>query len=350
LSEKKDKALEASLIVKANDREIFSSHGKWLYPLFELEDFLAKNRYRTSELFLQDKIAGKAAAYLITRLGFVRVHIHLISQGALDVFSRHHVTASYDQVVPRIECKTEAIVRGDEDLDSVWQMLRRRAGRVDGLSLQIQNLTLNLDGKTILNQLQLQVGKGDHVFIRGANGTGKTTLLKAILGILPFNEGSIKVGDYFVGTAGWKRNRHLVGYVQQESTKNLFPVTAREVVEIGLSAQSLSRQEYEHRVDIAMRRTGCQHLGNASYHQLSGGEKQRVNLARCLCQQAKVLLLDEPTSYLDPEAKDELCALLNELWANEAPTVLIVSHDDRWIGKFTAPVYELKKGSICSSC
>lgn len=342
--------MEQSLLVKQGEKVIFSSHGKWLYPLFELEDFLATNNVPVGELSLQDKIAGKAAAFLIVRLGFKNVRILLASEGAAEVFKRFGVNFSADKLVSRIQCKTEEIVQGDEPIDDVWQMLRRRAGRVSGLSVSISGLSYSIAKRMLINKLDLFVSKGDHIFIKGHNGVGKTTLLKLILGLEKPDKGKIEIGDYRVGTREWNKRRYLTGYVQQESVRNNFPVTAREVVEIGLAAQHMSKTEMEHRTEISMRRTGCWHLAAQSYHDLSGGEKQRVNLARCLCQQAKVLLFDEPTSYLDPGAKDELFDMLNELWANEAPTVILVSHDDNWINRFSWPVYELKNGTLCLSC
>ncbi|MCF8359601.1 MAG: DUF1893 domain-containing protein [Prolixibacteraceae bacterium] len=339
--------MEQSLIVKKGETIIFSSHGKWLYPLFELEDFLATNNVPVGELSLQDKIAGKAAAFLIVRLGFKNVHILLASEGAAEVFKRFGVHFSADKLVHRIQCKTEEIVQGNEPPDDVWQMLRRRAGRVSGVPVSISGLSYRIGKRQLLSKLDLFVNKGEHIFIKGQNGVGKTTLLKLILGLEKTVEGKIVVGDYRVGTKAWNKMRYITGYVQQESVKNNFPVTAREVVEIGLAAQKKSKLEMEHRTEISMRRTGCWHLADHSYHDLSGGEKQRVNIARCLCQQAKVLLFDEPTSYLDPAAKEELYEMLNELWANEAPTVIIVSHDDSWIDRFNWPVYELKNGSLC---
>jgi ABC-type Mn2+/Zn2+ transport system ATPase subunit len=339
--------VEKSLIVTQNSLEIFSSHSKWLYPLFELEDFLANVSYSTESLLLTDKIAGKAAAFLIVRLGVKKVHIHLISEGAVYVFNRFQIEFTYDELVPKIQCKTEEIVSGHEPVDEVWQMLRRRAGRVAGLSVDIRDLIVEISNKVVIDHLNLRVGKGEHVFIKGANGVGKTTLLKAILGLEKITSGSIQIGEFLVGSKEWDKNRSDTGYVHQEMVKNNFPISAAEVVEIGLAGQQLPINEIFHRIEIAMRRTGCFHLEKRSYHELSGGEKQRVNIARCLCQQAKVLLFDEPTSFLDNGAKDEMHELLTELWLNEAPTAIIVSHDEQWMGKFKCQIHELENGKIC---
>ena len=339
--------MEKSLVVTFENEEVFSSHSKWLYPLFELEDFLSTTDFLPGKLFLTDKIAGKAAAFLIVRLGFKKVHIHLISEGAIGVFKRFRVEFDYDEVVPKIQCKTEEIVTGDETADEVWQMLRRRAGRVTGLSVEIDNLTVSVGNKLVLNDLNFRVGKGEHVFIKGSNGAGKTTLLKAVLGLEPVSGGTIRIGDFEVGSKEWHQNRAVTGYVYQETVKNNFPISVAEVVGIGLAGLKVKSSEAVHRIEIAMRRTSCFHLAKRPYHELSGGEKQRVNIARCLCQQAKVLLFDEPTSFLDNKSKDELCDLLNELWANEAPTAIIVSHDDHWMARFKSKVFELKDGKLC---
>lgn len=339
--------MEQSLIITCNGQDIFTSHSKWLYPLFELEDFLKNNNFDLKKLLLTDKIAGKAAAFLITRLGFTNVHIHLISDGAVKVFQRFGIKFTYDEIVTKIQCKTEEIVSGSETLDEVWQMLRRRAGRVAGLTVNISDLNVKINNEIILENLNLMIGKGEHVFIKGPNGSGKTTLLKTILGLQSSDSGTIHIGDFKVGDKEWKKNRFVTGYVPQEMIKNSFPVSASEVVEIAFASQKISRAEIDIRVEIAMRRTACFHLAKRPFNDLSGGEKQRVSIARCLCQQARLLLLDEPTSFLDNKSKDDLFELLNEIWANEAPTAIIVSHDYQWIERFGWPVYELVDKKIC---
>lgn len=339
--------MEQSLIITLGSNEIFSSHSKWLYPLFELEDFFKSNSFNVDDLLLTDKIAGKAAAFLIVRLGFKKVHIHIISEGAITVFQKYGINLSYDQLVPRIQCKTEVLVNKDDDVDYVWQMLRRRAGRVAGLTVEIENLNVSINNQVIIENLNLKVGKGEHIFIKGPNGSGKTTLLKSILGLQKFNSGIISIGDLHVGSNEWNKNRSVVGYVPQGLVNNSFPFSAFEVVEIAFSSKNIEKAERDIQIEIAMRRTGCFHLAKRPFNELSGGEKQRVNIARCLCQQAKVLLLDEPTSFLDRKSKDDLYDLLVEVWANEAPTAIIVSHDYQWIDKFGWPVYEMNDKRIC---
>ena len=339
--------LEHSLILYYNNRQIFSSDEHWLYPLFEVEAFLKQSDVPAAELFLHDKIAGKAAAALIVRLGIRNCHIDLLSERAVPVFEQHGVKFTFDQMVDHIQCRTEDLITEKMTLEDTYLFLRKRAGKVQGTTLKIKSLTVSIGEKQILENLDLEIGRGEQLIIQGENGCGKTTLLRAILGLNKIDQGTIAIGDDLVGSANWSKNRVQTGYLNQETIKNNFPITAAEVVAIGVSGINISDSDRDYRVELSMRKTGCFHLLNQLFHQLSGGEKQRVSLARCLCQNARLLLLDEPTSYLDDGGKDDLATLLFELSRNEAPTMLLVSHDSLWVEKLNWPVKTLKKGKLC---
>ena len=339
--------MEHSLIVRLNDQVIFTSDQHWLYPLFELEDYLDQNKLIVQDLFLTDKIAGRAAACLIVRLGIKKCHIGLLSERAIPVFKGHNINFTYDTLVEHIQCRTEDLITDKMSIDDSWLFLRKRAGRVQGLSVRMEKITVRIDEKLVLGQLDLELGRGEQMVIHGANGVGKTTLLRVILGLIPISEGMIKVGDYLVGSQLWKQNRNVLGYVHQETVKNNFPISSGEVVQIGLGSLNVSKSETEYRVEVAMRRTGSFHLVNQPYLTLSGGEKQRVSLARCLCQNARVFLLDEPTTFLDQRGRDDLLLLLHELSRNEAPTMIMVSHEQKWIEKLNWPRKEMKGGKLC---
>ena len=150
-----------------------------------------------------------------------------------------------------------------------------------------------------------------------------------------------------MGSRSWSKNRNIAGYVHQETIRSNFPISAGEVVQIGLGNTRLSASEIRYRIEVAMRRTGSFHLVDQPYLSLSGGEKQRVSLARCLCQNAGVFLLDEPTSFLDNQGKEDLLILLNELSENEAPTLIIVSHELQWVERLNWETKELKGGRLC---
>ncbi len=338
--------MEHSLILFHDNRQIFTSDEHWLYPLFELEAYLNSSVIPVGELFLRDKIAGKAAAALIARLGIRSCHIELLSERAIPIFEQYGVQYGYDQLVDHIQCRKEDLITDKMSMEDTYLFLRKRAGKVQGTTLTIDSLTVEISGKRILADLCLEIGRGEQLIIQGENGSGKTTLLRSILGLDKALKGSIKIGEEFVGSSEWLRNRVQTGYLNQESIRNNFPITASEVVAIGVSGIKISDSERDYHVELSMRKTGCFHLQHQMFHQLSGGEKQRVSLARCLCQNARLLLLDEPTSYLDEKGKDELGELLYDLSRNEAPTMLLVSHDAFWTEKLNWHRKTLKAGKL----
>jgi len=339
--------LDNSLIVSHNDKIIFASNQHWLYPLFELEDFLKQNPFDASELFIRDKIAGRAAACLMVHLGIKRCHVGLMSKLATDIYDKYGVSYTYDRIVDKIQCRTENLIDDEMSIADAYLMLRKRAGRVKGLPVKLNGVSVKMEEKLLLNKVDLFVDRGEQLVIHGANGVGKTTLLRAILGFVPVLGGTIEVGNYKVGSAEWKMNRNKVAYIHQERISNTFPITAAEVVKIGLGPARLSRTDAEIQVEVAMRRTGSFHLYDQPYNTLSGGEKQRISLARSLCQNAGVFLLDEPTSFLDQQGKNDLLELLHEVTHNEAPTMILVSHEHQWIDKLNWKSMELKGGSLC---
>ena len=118
-----------TLTVFHNGTLIFTSHGKWLYPLFELEDYLAEHPIQPESLILQDKIIGKAAALLIHRLGFHIVKAGILSKLGEAILQRHGIAYTYEQLVERIHCQTEELLATVEDSEEAYQLVKVRAGR-----------------------------------------------------------------------------------------------------------------------------------------------------------------------------------------------------------------------------
>ena len=193
--------------------------------------------------------------------------------------------------------------------------------------IRVENLHVARDGVDILHGLSLAVDCTERLIIAGPNGAGKTTLLKVLLGLLPRSSGRVSVFGSEVGSREWARGRHRLGYVNQESVHVDFPVSGREVVEIGVCTLPLGSPERRRRIEEAMQAVGCAHLAGRMYARLSGGEKQKLSLARCLCQDPRLLLLDEPTSSLDPGSREELMEMLRGLNERRGITVVMVSHD-----------------------
>lgn len=196
----------------------------------------------------------------------------------------------------------------------------------------MDRLTIERDGTLILRDLSLRVACGERLIVAGPNGAGKTTLVKAVLGLVPATSGTVTVLGATVGSREWMRTRARIGYVHQESISVDFPVSGREVVEIGACTLRVTREEKRGRVRSAMEATGCAHLQGRAYARLSGGEKQKLAIARCLCQDPRIVLLDEPTSALDPRSRGELMDLLRRLNERNGLTIVMVSHDAQILG------------------
>jgi hypothetical protein len=118
-----------TLTVLHEGTPIFTSHGKWLYPLLELEAYLADQTIKPDHLILQDKIIGKAAALLIHRLGFRTVTAGILSRLGEAVLQRHAIAYTYDQLVDRIHCQTEELLATVEDPEEAYRLVKVRAGR-----------------------------------------------------------------------------------------------------------------------------------------------------------------------------------------------------------------------------
>jgi hypothetical protein len=120
---------EVTLRAYHGEREVFSSVGKWLYPLFELEEFLETSSYQPETLRLEDKIVGKAAALLLVRLGIRHVKAGVLSKLGREVLERCHVLYSAGQTVERIDCQTEILLSEVEDPEQAYRIVAQRAGR-----------------------------------------------------------------------------------------------------------------------------------------------------------------------------------------------------------------------------
>ena len=189
--------------------------------------------------------------------------------------------------------------------------------------LRCSGLSLGYGGRAVATGVNLSVGPGDGVCVVGENGTGKSTLLRTLLGLQPPLAGEIRFApDLRPGD---------VGYLpQQDPAERDFPATAREVVLSGCQARRgfrpfFRRAERRMAAD-AMARLGADAFARRPYRELSGGQRQRVLLARALCAGRRLLVLDEPVTGLDPDAAAELYRVLAAL-RREGVAVLSATHD-----------------------
>lgn len=189
--------------------------------------------------------------------------------------------------------------------------------------LKVKNLSLGYEGKTIVNSLSFTVNQGDFLSIIGENGSGKTTLVKGLLGLIGKHSGSIELSEGV--------SQSHIGYLSQKNliTKD-FPASVYEIVMSGfLNSKRLGlfySKQQKKEAEVLMERVGISKVKNAIFSELSGGQQQRVLLCRALCAAKKLILLDEPTTGLDPKASADFYSLLTEL-NKEGVTVIMVSHD-----------------------
>jgi hypothetical protein len=120
---------EVTLRLHYDDQQVFSSVGKWLHPLFELEEFLSAESYPAEGVLVEDKIVGKAAALLLVRMGIVQVKADVLSEMAKAVLERYGVRFSYTTIVERIDCQTEILLADVEDPEQAYQIVKAKAGR-----------------------------------------------------------------------------------------------------------------------------------------------------------------------------------------------------------------------------
>ncbi len=197
-------------------------------------------------------------------------------------------------------------------------------------AIHIRDLSVRLNHLPILEDIQLDIEAGRLVGILGPNGAGKSTLLKVILGLVAPTQGEVLV--FGEPPAKLRRQGKLVGYLPQRPLNNpRFPVTVLDVVLMGRYGNiGLIRRPRRQDVDTArqnLARLGIAHLAGRPIGELSGGEQQRVFIARALSVQPRLLLLDEPMVSLDACLQDELYELIHELKEELKLTVLMVSHD-----------------------
>lgn len=311
-----------TLCVYNNDSLIFSDQGRWLTPLFALEEFLKTYEGDRNNLAAHDTAAGKAAAILMVRLGIKRVHINLMSDLALTYYEANGVVASYEKKIEKLACKTEALLESLTDSDEMYRLLRMRAKLVRGVSVEMHDACFGYDGDLLFSNLNFSLPEGERLLIQGDNGKGKTTLLKMLMGKLEPTSGKVLID----GLPPSQIKDRTIGYIKQQQTQQQFPVSVREVVSMATDS-SLSKERQKWEIDTALRRVGIQELQSRNFYTLSGGERQKVALARCLCQKARLLLLDEPTSFLDATSRKALVETIRALTLNEMPTIIVVTHD-----------------------
>ena len=186
--------------------------------------------------------------------------------------------------------------------------------------IKLKNLTLGYDNHIVLDNINLEINEGDFICVVGPNGSGKSTLIKGILGLIKPISGKVIFNNL---------KQNFIGYMPQETTvdKN-FPASVYEIVLSGtLNKTNFYSKKEKDIVLENMKMLGIDNLKNKSFSDLSGGQRQKVLLARSLCATSKLLILDEPSNNLDKESKIELYDVIKNLNKNKGITIIMITHD-----------------------
>lgn len=215
------------------------------------------------------------------------------------------------------------------------------------LKLKLNKLSFGYNGLNVLTDVELEVELGEMLSIVGPNGSGKSTLLKCINRILKTKQNTVFVDDKDTTKLNLKELSRLIGYVPQNST-SAFPFTVFDIVLMGRKPfieWSISQQDNDI-VAETLAFLGISHLAMRHFDELSGGEQQKVVIARALVQQPELLLLDEPTSSLDIKHQLEILCTLKSLTLSSEHAVIASMHDLNLASRFSDRMVLLKQGRI----
>jgi ABC-type polar amino acid transport system ATPase subunit len=221
------------------------------------------------------------------------------------------------------------------------------------MQVNLKNVTKRFGERLVLDRVSLSVNPGETVALIGPSGGGKSTLLRCLNGLNQFDEGEVQVGAHVLRPAADRGSksadagavRRLLGMIFQDF--QLFPhLTAlQNVIEAPLHVLGMERKEAESRGHALLQRVGLGDRGDAFPRQLSGGQKQRVAIARALAMSPRGLLCDEITSALDPELKNEVLDVLEDL-KRDGMTLLMVTHEIGFARRAADSVVVLAGGKI----
>ena len=214
--------------------------------------------------------------------------------------------------------------------------------------LFIKDVSFRYNSVEVLTDISFNVNAGDYIGLVGPNGSGKTTLIRLILGLNKPQRGSISLfGVTPYNFKDWQK----VGYLPQKNLFNpFFPATVKEIVSLGLlskknSPKGIDKSD-ETTINEALRVMDVVDIKDKLIGELSGGQQQRVLAARAIVNKPDLLILDEPTTALDPETREKFFQTLQECNQSNHVTIILVTHDIGSIGKYASKLLYLDKGVI----
>jgi len=220
-------------------------------------------------------------------------------------------------------------------------------------AIEVRDLSYRYEGseRDVLLDVNLEVEKGEFVLLTGASGCGKTTLCRCFNGLIPHFYGGDLRGEVYVAGLNVKdtpihKLALKVGFVFQNPDSQLFSLTVERDVAFGLENLGVDRDEMRLRVDWALKTVGMEKYRYAAPYELSGGQRQRVAIAAVLAMRPEIIVLDEPTAYLDPKTALKIFQLLDGLNKRMGLTVVLVEHRLDLVSRYASRLIIMNKGRI----
>lgn len=219
-------------------------------------------------------------------------------------------------------------------------------------AIAVSNLTCRYDSRTVVDRISFSVREGEFFIIIGPNGSGKSTLMNTIAGLLKADDDTVRIKGRTLADYPRKRLARTIAMVRQQASVD-FPFTVAEIVMMGRAPHQgmlgLERQSDKEAVEEALAFTDLQGLADRKIHQLSGGECQRVFIARAICQAPEIMLLDEPTAALDLAHQTRIMDLMEKLKNEKGTTIVMISHDINLASLYADTLMLLQGGRIVQS-
>jgi cell division transport system ATP-binding protein len=215
--------------------------------------------------------------------------------------------------------------------------------------VQIEHANIYQSGNLILQDVNLNVQKGEFVYLVGKTGTGKSSLLKTLYGEITLTEGVGNVVGFNLKEMDWKKLpflRRNLGIVFQDF-QLLTDRNVNENLSFVLKATGWQDEQLiQQKIDDVLTKVGLQNKGFKMTFEMSGGEQQRVDIARALLNSPKLILADEPTGSLDPETSDEIMQLLFQIAKEDGTAIVMATHDYMVVNKFPARTLSTEGGRL----